>query len=169
MNKTTKAFISIFAFLLLCAPLFLSTSASQAKNESRIEVAQIIYETGKRLGANDKAMLAAFEAAVVETDMRNLAYGSSDSIGVFQQRPSAGWGTKKQIMKVSYAARVFFKGNPSSKNPKGAIYFSKYTDMKAHQIAQRVQLSAFPERYKAARGEALDWIEKANEIIVIYS
>jgi hypothetical protein len=45
--------------------------------------------------------------AYQETGIRNLAYGDRDSVGLFQQRPSQGWGTAKQLMDPHYATRAF--------------------------------------------------------------
>ena len=56
------------------------------------DVAQVVYEIGAQFEVSYSVMLAAFEAALVESGMQNLNYGDRDSIGVFQQRPSQGWG-----------------------------------------------------------------------------
>jgi hypothetical protein len=52
-------------------------------------------------------MLATFETAFVETLFNNLPCGDQDSLGVFQQRPSQGWGTPAQLQDVVYATNAF--------------------------------------------------------------
>jgi hypothetical protein len=108
----------------------------------------IVYAVGSAMGATPKQMLAAFEAAIVESGFRNLPGGDRDSLGVFQQRPSQGWGTPEQILNPFYAARKFFEGAQ-----KVAQWGS------AGQLAQRVQISDFPERYDQVAIQAAGLIE----------
>lgn len=105
-----------------------------------------VYGVGRELGVSSKVMLAGFEAGWVESHMRNLNCGDRDSIGVFQQRPSAGWGTKAQIMNPRYAARKFFVRAVAAED--------RCPSCSAGTIAQRVQVSAFPDRYDKAAGTA---------------
>jgi len=57
------------------------------------DVIRAVHAVGLSLGVSDKVMLAGFEAGWVESHMNNLACGDADSLGVFQQRPSMGWGS----------------------------------------------------------------------------
>ncbi|RBM12710.1 peptidoglycan-binding protein [Streptomyces sp. PT12] len=120
------------------------------------EVLGIVYRTGVELGVSDKVLLAGFEAGVVESNMNNLDCGDRDSLGVFQQRPSQGWGTPEQIMDVSYASNAFFTPaiEVAANNP----------DLTAGQVAQAVQVSAYPDRYDAAEATARQLIERAREL-----
>ncbi|MFE7615504.1 peptidoglycan-binding protein [Streptomyces sp. NPDC057496] len=120
------------------------------------EVLRIVYRTGVELGVSDKVMLAGFEAGVVESNMNNLDCGDRDSLGVFQQRPSQGWGTPEQIMNVSYASNAFFAPaiRVAANNP----------DLSAGEVAQAVQVSAYPDRYDAVEGTARALIERAKEL-----
>ncbi|MDX8029763.1 VCBS repeat-containing protein [Lentzea sp. BCCO 10_0856] len=104
-----------------------------------LNVTKKVYEVGKRYLVSPKVMLAGFETGWVESHMNNLDCGDRDSLGVFQQRPSQGWGTPEQIRNVDYAATQFFTRavNVDRANP-------GYT---AGQIAQAVQISGHPERY----------------------
>jgi hypothetical protein len=117
-------------------------------------VIKIVYQVGVRHGVTDRVMLAGFEAGWVESRMNNLPCGDSDSLGVFQQRPSQGWGTPEQILNVDYAATQFFvRAIPiASANP----------GYSAGQVAQAVQRSAFPSRYDEAQSKALQLIEEAR-------
>lgn len=123
------------------------------------DVARTIINVGLAVGASERVLLAAFEAAIVESGMRNLDYGDRDSLGVFQQRPSAGWGTPAQIMNPVYAARAFLLGpvraGASGGNAEpGAIARDGRHRGTAGQLAQSVQRSAFPDRYDQVEGKA---------------
>jgi len=71
--------------------------------------ATTISAVGKRLGLPDHAVTVALAAALQESQLRNLHYGDRDSLGLFQQRPSQGWGTPAQLLDPQYAAGAFFK------------------------------------------------------------
>ena len=68
-----------------------------------------IAAVGKRLGLPDHAVTVALAAALQESRLHNLPYGDRDSLGLFQQRPSQGWGTATEILTPSYAAAAFFR------------------------------------------------------------
>ena len=119
-------------------------------------VLKTVYEVGTGLGASDKVMLAGFEAGWVESHMNNLPCGDRDSLGVFQQRPSQGWGTPEQILNVAFASNSFFtRAIPVAASNPGFT---------AGQVAQAVQRSAFPSRYDAAEATARALIEQAREL-----
>lgn len=107
-------------------------------------IARKIIRVGKRMGAPPKVLKAALEAGLVESNLRNVNYGDRDSLGVFQQRPSQGWGTPQQVRRPKYAARQFYK--------RAIPLADKYGS--AGQLAQAVQRSAFPERYDQRAADA---------------
>ena len=107
------------------------------------ENATTIAAVGKRLGLADHAVTVALAAALQESRLRNLAYGDLDSLGLFQQRPSQGWGTPAQIRTPSYAAGAFFAR---------LARVPGWQDMAVAEAAQAVQHSAAPAAY--ARWEA---------------
>ncbi|TDV57558.1 hypothetical protein [Actinophytocola oryzae] len=109
-------------------------------------VIRVVHDVGVELGASDKVMLAAFEAGWVESHMNNLPCGDQDSLGVFQQRPSQGWGTTEQIMDVEYAATKFF--DEAIRNE------PLHPDDTSGLLAQSVQHSCCPERYDQAEDKA---------------
>jgi len=115
-----------------------------------IAVTQTVHRIGVDMGASEKAMLAGFEAGWVESHMNNLPCGDQDSLGVFQQRPSQGWGTPEQIMNVEYASTKFFEQaiHNDPLNP----------DFTAGQLAQSVQRSCCPERYDQSEGKAREML-----------
>ncbi len=73
------------------------------------ENAATIAAVGKRLGMPDHAVTVALAAALQESKLRNVEYGDRDSLGLFQQRPSQGWGSAAQVRQPAYAAQVFFQ------------------------------------------------------------
>ncbi|MFH9663501.1 LGFP repeat-containing protein [Streptomyces sp. NPDC017248] len=114
--------------------------------ERDIAVTRKVYEVGQRLNVSQKVMLAGFETGWVESRMNNLSCGDRDSLGVFQQRPSQGWGSPEQVMDVDYAAEKFFEvALQMDPGMEGST---------AGQLAQAVQRSAYPDRYDQAEGIA---------------
>src|SRR5690606_28451332 len=77
--------------------------------------AQIIVQVGRDLGVPDRGIVIALAAAMQESSLRNINYGDRDSLGLFQQRPSTGWGTPEQILNATHASRLFY-GGPSNPN-----------------------------------------------------
>ena len=110
------------------------------------EAARAICSVARRLGASDKVLLAAYEAAIVESGVHSLPYGDLDSMGLFQQRDS--WGSYAQRMNPSWASAQFISRAIRQDEPW----------MSAGQLAQDVQVSAFPERYDQRRVQALSLI-----------
>ncbi|KUH40354.1 MULTISPECIES: hypothetical protein [Streptomyces] len=118
------------------------------------DVIRTVHRVGLTLGVSDKVMLAAFEAGWVESHMNNLDCGDKDSLGVFQQRPSQGWGTPEQIRDVPYAAERFFRGAMGVER--------RSPGLSAGRTAQEVQRSAHPDRYDAAEGKARALLREAE-------
>lgn len=132
----------------------LQTIDPAAIRASQREIARRIFEVGKRRGVSDKLMLAAFETAWVESKFTNVApgQGDRDSVGVFQQRPSMGWGSPSRLLDVEYAAARFFTAAASADRgqPAGAL-------------ADDVQRSCCPWRYPQAEGIARIFLEQAGK------
>jgi hypothetical protein len=86
-----------------------------------------------------KALAIAYATAFQESKLENLDYGDLDSVGVFQQRPSQGWGTTAELEDPAYAAAAFF----------GALVkIPGYASMPVYQAAQDVQRSADGSAYE---------------------
>ena len=95
-----------------------------------------------------KALTIAYATALQESKLENLSYGDRDSVGIFQQRPSQGWGTAAELENPAFAAAAFF----------GALVkVPDYLSLPVHQAAQDVQRSADGMAYEqyAATGSAL--------------
>ncbi|WP_434439801.1 hypothetical protein [Lentzea sp. E54] len=121
------------------------------------DVIRVVHAVGVSLDVSDKVMLAGFEAGWVESHMNNLTCGDRDSLGVFQQRPSMGWGTPEQIMDVSYAARRFFEYAVRVDRP----------ELSAGLLADAVQRSCCPERYDQAEARAWSMLRQARQAEVL--
>ncbi|KDN51151.1 hypothetical protein RSAG8_00780, partial [Rhizoctonia solani AG-8 WAC10335] len=107
--------------------------------------ATTIHSVAKSRNVTQRLMLALFEAAWVESHVNNLNCGDRDSLGVFQQRPSQGWCSPSSLcLDVKHATNAFIDK---------AIRVAK-PSMTPDQLAQAVQVSAYPERYKAAESKA---------------
>jgi hypothetical protein len=124
--------------------------------------AKTIIKVGKSLGVNDYALVIALAATMQESTLRNLNYGDRDSLGLFQQRPSTGWGTPAQVTDPTYAARLFFGGpsNPNAGITRGLLEIPGWQSMTVTQAAQAVQQSAYPDAYAKWEASARVWLDQ---------
>jgi hypothetical protein len=120
-------------------------------------VLKTVYQVGLTDKVSDKVMLSGFEAGWVESHMNDLDCGDSDSLGVFQQRPSQGWGTPAQILDVSYAANAYFQD--------AIVAANQNPDYTAGEVAQAVQRSAYPDRYDEAQSTAESLLAQAKQLV----
>ncbi len=116
-----------------------SLSPEQARNAS------IIVASALEQGLGERAAVIALATSYQETDLRNLDYGDRDSIGLFQQRPSQGWGTEEQIMDPWYASDAFYEA---------LVEIDGWESGDINDVAQAVQISAFPDAYRQHIGKA---------------
>ncbi len=122
--------------------------------------ARIIIQVGRELGIPNYGIVIALATAAQESHLRNLDFGDRDSIGLFQQRPTSGWGTESQIRDPRYAARAFF-GGPTSITPGatiGLLDVEQWQNMSLTDAAQAVQVSAYPEAYAKWEVSAWNWL-----------
>jgi len=119
-----------------------------------------IIAIGRELGVSDRGIAIALATAMVESTMRNLDHGDRDSLGLFQQRPSQGWGTPTQIMDVERSIRVFYGGahDPNGSASNGLLDIAGWQGKSFSAAAQAVQISAFPERYGLWEQQAMQWV-----------
>jgi hypothetical protein len=120
---------------------------------TQIAFAKLIDQVAVERGLPGQATLIALMTALVESDLQNLSYGDADSVGLFQQRPGAGWGTVAQIMDPRYATEAFFGGGEPP-SPPGLVDIKGWPSMAYGDAAQAVQVSAYPERYALREQEA---------------
>ncbi|MEJ3746624.1 hypothetical protein WEI85_25450 [Actinomycetes bacterium KLBMP 9797] len=110
-----------------------------ALNAHQMANAATIAAMGIRQQMPERAVVVALATAFQESKLENLTGGDRDSLGLFQQRPSQGWGTPEQIRDPRYSATKFYG---ALKRVRG------WEAMRITDAAQRVQRSAFPEAYE---------------------
>jgi LysM repeat protein len=147
------------------APALAATTVSSVTKTNGVtaEMAaniRLIIQTGRRLGVPDRGIVVALAAAMQESGLRNLNYGDRDSLGMFQQRPSTGWGTPAQLMNPTYATELFFGGpsNPNAGRTRGLLDIRGWQSMTVAQAAQAVQISAYPDAYAKWETSAWAWL-----------
>ena len=109
------------------------------------ENATLIAAIGVSRGLPARAVSIALATAYQESKIRNLTHGDRDSLGLFQQRPSQGWGTTEEVRDPYHATNAFYDALAKIPN---------YKDMRITEAAQKVQRSGFPEAYEAHAPDA---------------
>ena len=122
--------------------------------------ARTLIAVGKSLHVPPRGWVIAIATALQESGLRNLHYGDRDSLGLMQQRPSAGWGTPQQVETPSYAARAFYGGPGSPTRNSGLLSVAGWEHMPLWEAAQSVQRSAFPFAYQAHEALATDLVRR---------
>jgi len=122
--------------------------------------ARVIISVGRNLGVSDYGIVIALSAAMQESSLRNINYGHLDSVGLFQQRPSSGWGTVAQLTDPAHAAKLFYGGpsNPNKGITRGLLDISGWSALTVTQAAQKVQISAYPDAYAKWETSARFWL-----------
>jgi len=105
---------------------------------SQAGIAATIAGVASHHGMPVRAVAIAYATALQESKLSNLDYGDLDSVGVFQQRPSEGWGTTRQIENPVYATSRFFAA---------LAQVPRYRRIPIYQAAQDVQRSADGSAY----------------------
>ena len=128
--------------------------------QSRIELGdeqtgnvKAIIAATKKSGMDERAAVVALATSLQESKLENLGHlgdrNDHDSQGLFQQRPSSGWGTVEQITDPEYSTMAFLKG---LKQVDG------WQDMPLTEAAQTVQVSAYPDHYAQWEQQAADLV-----------
>src|SRR3954469_9706379 len=108
-------------------------------------LSSIVVGLSVRRGLAPRAASIAMAPVSQETGIRNLDYGDRDSVGLFQQRPSQGWGSEKQLMDPYYATTKFYEALERVKD---------WEIRDITKVAQAVQRSAYPGAYKEHEPDA---------------
>ncbi|WP_404432475.1 LysM peptidoglycan-binding domain-containing protein [Microbacterium lacus] len=142
------------------APAAPAGQASANLDAEQAANAKIIIGVGRDLGVSDKGIAIALGTAMVESWIRNLDWGDRDSLGLFQQRPSTGWGTEAEVRDPVRAAKAFFGGpsDPNGYRTRGLLDIPGWQNMSFAQAAQAVQVSAYPDRYATWEQSAYGWL-----------
>ncbi|WP_330457382.1 C40 family peptidase [Streptomyces sp. NBC_00820] len=100
--------------------------------------AKTIQATGVAMNIPARGQIVALATALQESGLRNLTYGDRDSLGLFQQRPSQGWGTANEILDPVHASTKFYETLQK---------VSGWQSLSVAQAAQAVQRSGYPGAY----------------------
>jgi hypothetical protein len=123
-------------------------------SEEQMANARTIVRVAKERGLPDRAAVIAVATALQESKLHNLGHlgerNDHDSQGLFQQRPSSGWGTVEQITDPEYASNAFYAGLEQ---------VDGWQEMPLTEAAQTVQVSAYPDAYA-------QWEEMAADIVL---
>ncbi|SCF15159.1 hypothetical protein GA0070558_13440 [Micromonospora haikouensis] len=126
----------------------------------QLEIAATIIDVGVAKGAPRWGWVVAVATAIQESGLRNLPHlgnrNDHDSIGVFQQRPSQGWGTVTQLSEPSYQAGKFFDK---------LLAVPGWESMPLTQAAQTVQVSAYPDAYAKWTDDATSLVDQLTSAL----
>ncbi len=128
----------------LALPTFTPECRVTAQGQVDMDAAQLanaatIAAVGVRRRMPERAVVVALATALQESSLENIPYGDRDSVGLFQQRPSQGWGSPEELNEPRTAASKFYTS--LKKVP-------DWESMRVTEAAQRVQRSAYPEAYE---------------------
>ncbi|MGI9086062.1 MAG: hypothetical protein ACR2FE_12390 [Aeromicrobium sp.] len=117
--------------------------AEVRETRAQVDVEQARWTTlmaaiSQRRGLPPRATTIAIATAFQESKIHNIDYGDRDSVGLFQQRPSQGWGRREQVLDPAYSIGRFYDG---------LVKIKGYRSMSITEAAQRVQRSAYPGAY----------------------
>ncbi|MGC4868991.1 hypothetical protein ACLQ3B_26525 [Micromonospora sp. DT53] len=122
-------------------------------NDEQTGNAKAIIAATKKAGLPERAAVISIATSLQESKLENLGHlgdmNDHDSLGLFQQRPSSGWGTPEQITNPEYSTTAFLKG---LKQVDG------WQDMPLTEAAQTVQVSAYPDAYAQWEQQAADLV-----------
>ena len=133
-------------------------------SKEQIHDAAIIVAVGQQMKVPPRGWVIAVATALQESTLHNYGYLGSrndhDSLGLFQQRPSTGWGTAEQIRDRVRAIKVFYGGpaDPNGSRTRGLLDIPGWQSMTFAQAAQAVQISAYPDRYARWEKPAHAWL-----------
>lgn len=159
-----RATIRLGQRLVIPRPVPVTTVASVSvvlTDEMRAN-AQLIVDVGRELGVPDRAIVIALAAAAQESGLKNVRHGDRDSQGLFQQRPSQGWGTSEQVLDAHRAAAAFYGGptGPNVGRAPGLLDIPGWESMPLTEAAQAVQHSAHPDHYAKWEAQARAWVDE---------
>jgi hypothetical protein len=122
-----------------CTPTPSASAAARDRwSDEQLANARIIVTIGTQRQVPKQGQVIAVATALQESGLRNLRGGDRDSVGLFQQRPSQGWGTPRQLSDPAYQTQKFYDK---------LLRTDGWQRMRITDAAQAVQVSAFPRAY----------------------
>ncbi|MCU1430988.1 MAG: hypothetical protein JWP95_93 [Actinotalea sp.] len=138
--------LDIEPLVVRCAALADGTSWYLEPDQA--DTAALLSATSLRRGLPARATTVAIATGLQESKLRNIEHGDRDSVGIFQQRPSQGWGTVEQILDPVYATNAFYDA---------LVQVEGYQDLPVTEAAQAVQRSGFPDAYAQHEARSRAW------------
>ena len=133
------------------------TTAADLDAAQRQNAATIIG-VARGMGAPPRAWLIALATAMQESTLNNINYGDRDSLGLFQQRPSQGWGTPAEVTDPVYSTTIFVRR---------LLEVPGWESLPVTVAAQTVQRSAFPDAYAKWEGLAAELVQQLANVTPI--
>lgn len=121
-----------------CAPAEAEFGVMAGYEREQLSSAATIVAVGQQMNVPQQGWVVALATAIQESGLRNLDHGDRDSLGLFQQRPSQGWGSSEQIMNPAYSASQFYRH---------LLAVPGWRQMSLNEAAQTVQHSGVPDAY----------------------
>ena len=140
-----------------------STQDATQLTQEQIDNARTIIAVGKGAELSTQAQKIAVMTALQESSLINVDGGDRDSAGLFQQRPSMGWGTLAQVTDPIYSSKSFYGVNPEGAN-RGLIQVPGWETLSPGAAAQAVQGSAFPDEYDKWEPLATELVEGNQDV-----
>jgi cell wall-associated NlpC family hydrolase len=131
-----------------------SAQAGGLDSEQRQIVSQIV-SIGKQRNLSPRAWQVAIQAGMTESGLHDLSYGDRDSLGIFQMRPSMGWGTVQQLQDPAYEINKFYDV---------LLAVPGWDQQRPGASAQAVERSAFPDRYNRWEPMASYLVEDVGQV-----
>ncbi|MFD8495608.1 C40 family peptidase [Amycolatopsis sp. NPDC059657] len=132
-----------------------SVDAAKLDDEQRSIVTAII-SIGKQRELAPRAWQVAIQAGMTESGLHNLTYGDRDSLGIFQMRPSMGWGSIAQVTNVEYEVNKFYDV---------LLAVPDWQNKRPGDAAQAVERSGFPDRYHKWEPMAAALVEGLGAVV----
>jgi peptidoglycan DL-endopeptidase CwlO len=130
----------------------------------QISIATAIVQIGQQRQLPPRAWQVALQAGMTESRLHNLNYGDRDSLGIFQMRPSMGWGSPTELQDVVYQVHAFYGGPDYPPGNRGLLDVPGWEQMRPGDAAQAVERSAFPDRYHTWEGLAAALIQQLGNV-----
>jgi hypothetical protein len=122
-------------------------------SKTQLKNARSIIQAGQKMHLGPRAWVIAIGTSLQESQLTNLgnlgANNDHDSLGLFQQRPTSGWGTPEEITNPEHSATSFYKG---------LVQVPGWKHLPLTEAAQAVQVSAYPDHYAK-------WEKQAGDIV----
>lgn len=122
-----------------------TATGCESLSSHQTQMAREIWNVSKDMGIPERGRVVAYATAIQESRLSNLDHGHADSLGLFQQRPSQGWGSASEVTNPGYATRTFCQALQD---------VSGWQSLPVTQAAQEVQRSACPDAYADHAGAA---------------